>query len=209
MSPESIPRRRVIRYLGGGAVAGSTAVYGLGNAFTQNAQAQVGLEFEDATVDLPADDTIDDLRVTGDVSGEFDTGGGPSESVIYYLTVEMDEFGGFEDMENRQPDEASGTVDWAPTYSLMEKTELDSETVLVGGSFDNNTTAYDVTASVRMEVYADGSQVAQAQDGATGTITFRNPGPDGTPDNGTDTEGDPDADADASVSISFGFDVDK
>ena len=194
----------MIRYLGGGAAAGSTAVYGLGRAFTQNAQAQVGMEFEDATVDLPEDDTIDDLRLTGDISGEFDTGGGPSESVIYYLSVEMDEFGGFKDMKNRQPDESTGTVGWSPTYSLMEQTELDSETELVGGSYDNNTTAYDVTASVRMEVYADGSQVAQAQDGTTGTITFRNPKPEQTPENGTETE-----DPNASVSISFGFEVDK
>ena len=55
-----------------------------------------------------------------------------------------------------------------------------------------------------MEVYADGSQVAQAQDGTTGTITFRNPKPEQTPENGTETE-----DPNASVSISFGFEVDK
>lgn len=199
----------MLGYIGGGAVAGSTAVYGLGTLFSQNARAQVGLEFADATVDLPEDDTVDDLRITGDISGEFDTGGGPSESVFYYLSVEMDQFGGFEDTENREPDAASGSVDWAPTYSLMEETDLDSETVLVGGSFDNNTTAYDVTASVRMEVYADGSMVAQAQDGATGTITFRNPDQNETPDNGTDTEGESDDDSEASVTISFGFEVDK
>lgn len=198
----------MLRYLGGGAVAGSTAVYGLGTHFTQNGQAQVRMAFEDATVDLPEDDTIDDLRITGDVSGEFDTGGGPSESVIYYLSVEMDEFGGFDDVENRQPDVASGTLDWSPTYSLVEQTDLDSDTVLVGGSYDNNTTAYDVTASVRMEVYLDGSQVAQAQDASTGTITFRDPDQNETPENGTDTEGDSDTDVEASVSISFAFEVD-
>lgn len=209
MASERIPRRRMIRYLGGGAVAGSTAVYALGNTFTGSAQAQVAMDFEDATVELPEDDTIEDLRITGDVSGEYDTGGGPSESVIYYLSVEMDQFGGFEDMENRQPDAASGTVDWAPTYSLVEQTDLDSETVLVGGSFDNDTTAYDVTASVRMEVYADGSMVAQAQDGATGTITFRNPDQDGTPAEGTTTGTGTDDDPEASVTISFGFEVDK
>lgn len=198
----------MLRYLGGGAVAGSTAVYGLGTYFTQDARAQVRMAFEDATVDLPEDDTIDDLRVTGDVSGEFATGAGPSESVFYYLSVEMDEFGGFEDMVTRHPDVASGTVDWSPTYSLVEQTALTSDTVLVGGSYDNNTTAYDVTAGVRMEVYADGSQVAQAQDAATGTITFRDPKETSTPDDGTATETNS-GDADASVSVSFGFEVEK
>lgn len=206
----------MIRYLGGGAVAGSTAVYGLGNAFTQNAQAQVNLDFEDATIDLPEDDTIEDLRLTGDISGDFATGAGPSESVQLKLDVQFDRFGSFSpDPEIRQPDESQGSVSWQPTYSLVERTEFTGEGEdLQSASHDNNTVSYDVTAGVEIEVYADGSLVAESQDNSAGTITFRNPAPsetpeNGTPENGTATEGESDADPEASVSTSFGFEVDK
>jgi hypothetical protein len=202
MFPELGSRRQVLRYLGGGAIAGSTAVYGLGSV-TQDARAQVALSFEDATVDLPEDDTIDDLRITGDVSGDFETGGEPSELVELGLDVEMDRFGGFEDSVDRHPEVSQGTVDWAPTYSLLERTDMDGEGDLQSASFDNNTVSYNVTANATMNVFADGYLTAEASDGATGTITFRDPAPTGTDGNESETG------ADASVSISFGFEVDK
>lgn len=198
-------RRQVLRYLGGGAVVGSTAVYGLGS-ITQDARAQIALSFEDATVDLPEDDTIDDLRITGDVSGDFETGGEPSELVELKLDVDVDRFGGFEDSVDRHPEVAQGTVDWAPTYSLLDRTEMNGESDLQSASFDNNTVSYTVTANATMNVFADGYLTAEAADGATGTITFRDPEQTQTGGNESESGG---GSPDASVSISFGFEVDE
>lgn len=197
-------RRQMLGYLGGGAIVGSTAVYGLSSA-TQDARAQVVLSFEDATVDLPEDNTIDDLRITGDVSGDFDTGGEPSELVELRLDVEVDRFGGFEDSVNRHPEVPQGTVDWAPTYSLLDRTDMNGEGDVQSNSFDNNTVSYNVTANAKMNVFADGYLTAEATDGATGTITFRDP--ERTPTDGNESETGSGS-ADASVSISFGFEVD-
>lgn len=208
MGIDTKSRRKVLSYIGAGAVAGSAGLYGL-DQLTQTASAQVALAFEDATVDLPEDDAIDDLRITGDVSGDFDTGAGPSETVRFNLDVQFDRFGSFSDSVNRHPEESRGSVSWQPTYSLVERTDFTGEGEdLQSASFDNDTVSYDVTASVEIEVYADGSLVAEAQDASTGTITFRDPKETRT-DDGTETGGDDTATAGASVDVSFGFEVDK
>lgn len=202
------PRRKVLGYIGTGALAGSAGLYGL-TRFARTASAQVVLNFEDAIVDLPEDDAIDDFRITGDISGDFDTGAGPSETVLLNLDVQFDRFGSFSDNVNRNPDQAQGSVAWQPTYSLVERTEFTGEGEDVqSASYDNNTVSYDVTAGVEIEVYADGFLVAEAQDAATGTITFRDP-TDSQTDNGTETDGEDDSPAEASVDVSFGFEVDK
>ena len=208
MGIDTKSRRKVLKYIGTGAVVGSAGLYGL-TQFTQTASAQVALSFEDATVDLPEDDTINDLRITGDVSGDFDTGAGPSETVLFNLDVQFDRFGSFSDSVNRHPDESQGSVSWQPTYSLVDQTEFTGEGEdLQSASHDNNTVSYDVTAGVEIEVYADGFLVAEAQDAATGTVTFRDPA-DSRSDNGTETDGEDDSAAEASVDVSFGFEVDK
>lgn len=214
MDTDATPRRSVLKYVGTGAVAGSAGVIGL-SRFTRTASAEVALDFEDATVELPEDDTIDDLRVTGDVAGDFDTGAGPSETVGLTMEVQFDRFGSFRDDVNRHPDEPRGSVSWQPTYSLVDRTEFTGEgTDVQSPSYDNNTVSYDVTAGVEIDVFADGFLVAEAQDAATGTITFRDPPESGTDDgtdDGTETEGtDTDtATAGASVDVTFGFEVDK
>lgn len=201
------PRRKVLGYIGTGALAGSAGLYGL-TRFARTASAQVAFDFEDATVDLPDDDGIDDLRITGDVSGDFDTAAGPSETVLLNLDVEFDRFGSFSDDVNRNPDQPRGSVAWQPTYSLVERTEFTGEGQDVqSASYDNNTVSYDVTAGVEIEVYADGSLVAEAQDAATGTITFRDPA-DSQTDNETESGGEDTDPAEASVDVSFGFEVD-
>jgi hypothetical protein len=207
MDRDTKSRRKVLQYIGTGAVASSAGLYGL-TQFAQTASARVALAFEDATVDLPEDDVIDDLRITGEVSGDFDTGAGPSETVRLNLDVEFDQFGSFSDSVNRHPDESQGSVSWQPTYSLVEKTDFTGEgDDLQSASFDNNTVSYDVTAGVEIEVYADGVLVAEAQDASTGTITFRDPGETPT-DDGTETGGDYTPTAGASVGSSFWFEVD-
>ena len=201
-------RRDILRYIGTGAVAGSAGLYGL-TRFARTASAQVALNFEDATVDLPDDGAIDDLRVAGDVSGDFDTGAGPSETVLLNLDVQFDRFGSFSDDVNRNPDEERGDVAWQPTYSLVERTEFTGEGEDVrSASYDNDTVSYDVTAGVEIEVYADGSLVAEDQDAATGTITFRDSGGSQT-DNETESGGEDTDPAEASVDVSFGFEVDS
>jgi len=201
-------RREILRHLGAGAVAGSAGLYGF-SRLTRTTSAQVALNFEDATVDLPEDDAIDDFRISGDISGDFDTGAGPSETVLLNLDVRFDRFGSFSDNVNRNPDQAQGSVTWQPTYSLVERTEFTGEGQDVqSASYDNNTVSYDVTAGVEIEVYADGFLVAEAQDAATGTVTFRDPA-DSRSDNGTETDGEDDSAAEASVDVSFGFEVDK
>ena len=208
MNPDSEPRRKLLTYLGSGAVTGAAGLYGLGQ-FSRPAAAGVSLAFDDASVDLPADDAIEDLRITGDVTGEFETGAGPSESVFIYLDVEFDRFGSFSDDLTRHPDESAGSVSWEPTYSLVDRTEFTGEGDDVqSASYDNNTVSYDVTAGVEIEVYADGSLVAEAQDTSTGTITFRDPRETAT-DDGTATEGDDSESAGASVDVSFGFEVEE
>lgn len=201
-------RRELLRHIGTGAVAGSAGLYGL-TRITRTASAQVALDFEDTTVDLPEDDAIDDFRVAGDVSGDFDTGAGPSETVLLNLDVQFDRFGSFSDSENRNPDQTQGSVAWQPTYSLVERTEFTGAGEDVqSASYDNNTVSYDVTAGVEIEVYADGSLVAEAQDAATGTITFRDP-TDSQTGNGTETDGEDTAPTEATVDVSFGFEIDK
>ena len=206
MDIETESRRTFLKYIGTGAVVGSTGLYGL-TRFTRTASAQVALGFEDATVDLPQDDAIDDLRITGDVAGDFDTGAGPSETVMLNLDVKFDRFGSFSDSVNRHPDESQGSVNWQPTYSLVDQTEFTGEgDDLQSASYDNNTVSYDVTAGVEIEVYADGYLVAEAQDASTGTITFRDPIETGT-DDGTQTEGADTATAGAAIDVSFNFEV--
>lgn len=201
-------RRTLLKYIGTGAVASSAGLYGL-SRFTRMASAQLALKFEDITVDLPEDDAINDLRVTGDISGDFHTGAGPSEAVMLDLDVRFDRFGSFSEKANRQPDQRQGSVSWQPTYSLVEKTEFTGGGDDVqSASFDNNTVSYDVTAGAEIEVYADGFLVAEAQDASTGTITFRDPREPQT-DNGTETGGDDTPIAEASVDVSFGFEIDK
>lgn len=205
MDSDMVSRRTMLKYVGTATVAGSTGLYGL-NRFSEPASAQVALAFEDATVDLPEDDAIEDLRINGDIAGDFDTGAGPSETVRFNLDVQFDRFGSFSDSINRHPDEPQGSVDWQPAYSLLDATDFTGEgDDLRSASFDNNTVSYDVTAGVEIEVYADGFLVAEAQDATTGTITFRDP--DGTQTgDGTEEEEDPSS-ADASVDVSFGFEV--
>ncbi|WP_071933528.1 hypothetical protein [Halodesulfurarchaeum formicicum] len=210
MDSDTEPRRQVLKYIGAGAVAGSAGLFGL-HQLTQTASAQVALAFEDTTVDLPDDDAIDDLRITGDVSGDFETGAGPSETVMLDLDVEFDRFGDFSDSMNRHPDEPRGSVRWQPTYSLVDQTEFTGAgDDLQSASFDNNTVSYDVTAGVEIEVYADGSLVAEAQDAATGTITFRDPQETRTDDETQAEDESEDEDtptAGASVDVSFEFEV--
>jgi len=210
MSNDSESRRKVLKYLGTGAVAGSAGVYGL-TEFTQTASAQVAVDFADATVDLPEDDAIDDLRVASDVSGDFQTGAGPSESVFLELNVQFDRFGSFSETVNRHPEVSRGTVSWQPTHSLVEQTSFTGAgTDVQSASYDNNTVSYDVTAGVEIEVYADGLLVAEAQDASTGTITFRDPQETRTGDGtATETGGEATATANASVDASFAFEVDK
>lgn len=204
MEIDTKPRRSVLKYVGTGAVAGSAGLFGL-SQFTRTASAQVALDFEDATVDLPEDDAIDDLRITSDVSGDFDTGAGPSETIGLDLEVQFDRFGSFSDGITRHPDEPLGNVSWQPTYSLVGRTEFTGEGEHVQSpSYDNNTASYDVTAAVEIDVFADGFLVAESQDAATGTITFRDPEESGTEGSDTAT-----ATAGASVDVTFGFEVDK
>lgn len=208
MDSGSKPRRKLLTQIGAGAVVGSAGLYGL-TRFTQPASAQVAVGFEDATVEVPEDGSIEDLRITGDVAGDFDTGAGPSESVQLRLDTRFGQFGGFSDLVNRQPAKSQGRVSWQPTYSLVERTEFTGEgQELQSASYDNNTVSYDVTAGVEIEVYADGFLVAEAQDASTGTITFRDPKETQT-DAGTATGGDDTPTAGASVDVSFGFEVDK
>ena len=208
MDSRTPSRRTVLTYIGAGAVASSVGVFGI-TQFTETTAAQVALDFDNTTVELPEDDTIDDLRITGDVSGDFDTGAGPSEVVLLNLDVQFDRFGEFSESVERNPEQSQGSVSWQPTYSLVEQTDFTGEgDDLQSASFDNNTVSYDVTAGVEIEVYADGFLVAEAQDAATGTITFRDPSETGG-DNGSDNNDDDTATPEASVAVSFGFEVDK
>jgi len=104
MDSRTPSRRTVLTYIGAGAVASSVGVFGI-TQFTETTAAQVALDFDNTTVDLPEDDTIDDLRITGDVSGDFDTGGGPSEVVLLNLDVQFDRFGEFSESVERNPEQ--------------------------------------------------------------------------------------------------------
>lgn len=204
-------RRKALKAIGTGAVVGSTGLFGL-SQFSEAASAQVSVEFADKTVELPEDDSIDDLRISGDISGTFDTDGDPAGVVYLFKTIDFGSFGTIEERVQRNPNQVEGSVEWESTHSLVEETDFTGNSGdTVRGSLDNDTTDYNVTAGCGIEVYADGFLVAESQDASTGTITFVNPSEttDEETDNndGSDSNGTPEPQA--SVNGGFAFEVEK
>lgn len=219
MDSDSKPRtrRRVLRYVGSGAVLGTTGLYGLRQT-TQTASAEVALAFEDAEVELPEDNSIEDLRLTGEVTGDYNTGGKSGEGINLSLDVQFDRFGGYSDRKHFDANETDmeGTVSWEPSHSLVEQTDFDPEEHVEHIGHATDSVSYNATVEASITLLGGDSAeiLVDTQTGDTATITFHESNATDTPgngngngngsDNGTDTET-----VDASVEITYGFEVEK
>lgn len=184
------------------------AVVGL-SQMSEPASASVALAFTDADVDLPEDKTIEDLRLTGEVTGDYNSGSEPVHNVLFLMNVDFD-FGSYDDSKRFRPDEDKGTVSWHPSHSLVDETDFDPSGDVTSTNASENQVSYNATVSVQMRVIGKetGDLVASAKTGDTATITFHEPdGATETPDDGSG--GTDEETANASVEITFGFEVDK
>lgn len=212
MDTDPQPRRKVLKYLGTGAVVSIGAVVGV-SQLSEPASASVALSFEDADVDVPEDREIEDLRLIGDISGDYTGAGTETGNVDFSANVEFGHFGSFNDNKEFDPTEASGTVDWNPSWSLVEETDFSGGTSdLYPDNHDATEVAYAATIEVTMEVYNDENyQVARDSKTKSATITFEHSNErDDDSDTPEDGDGsDDEKDGSASVEVTFSFEVDE
>jgi hypothetical protein len=201
----------VLKYLGTGAVVSAGTVVGV-SQLSQPASASVALTFDDAEVELPEDRTIEDLRLVGEVTGDYNTGGLANEGVRLNLDVQFDSFGSYEDTKHFTPSQKEGTVSWEPSHSLVEETDFDPEEHVEHIGYETDSVSYNATveASITLLGGEAADILVDTQTGDTATITFHEPDDNTeTPDDGDSGNGTEEETASASVEITFGFEVDK
>lgn len=213
MATDPQPRRKVLKYLGTGAVVSTGTVVGV-SQLSQPASASVALAFDDAEVELPEDETIEDLRLVGEVIGEYNTGGRSGEGIRLDLDVQFDSFGSYSDDKswNANETDTEGTVSWEPSHSLVEQTDFDPERHVEHIGYETDSVSW--TATVEASITLLGGEYADilvdTKTGDTATITFHEPDNNTeTPDDGDSGNGTEEESASASVEITFGFEVDK
>lgn len=213
MATDPQPRRNVLKYIGTGAVVSTGAVVGV-SQLSEPASASVALSFDDAEVELPEDREIEDLRLVGEVTGDYNTGGLANHGVNLSLNVQFDGFGSYDDSKQFDPDKekTKGTVSWEPSHSLVEETDFDPEEHVEHIGYETDSVSW--TATVEASITLLGGEYADilvdTKTGDTATITFHEPKEDTeTPDDGDSGNGTEEETASASVEITFGFEVDK